>query len=479
MSSRSAVRSFSSIGLVLLLTTSVLAQSAARVKLANQARKQTVSITAEELQEIRDILSSQQAQLTAQREEIRKLRAEIERREEGTAEKLAELKSGATPATAVLASDVQERESQRQVLAAVQSELARTRNELAATSAGLEKSRQATSESVRSGFGSIRFNGLLQVWGVAGNSNYRDTFRIRRSELKFSGTIAPKVRWTVMIDPAKSLSMNNGAALIDGTSVITSAIINQAGRILQDAYITFENIPHLRIDAGQLKIPLSLESTESSGALATMERALFMSDRSRGGSFGDIRDIGVLLTAELSKYATVSLGEYNSVGDRQNDIATNDQKATVGRLVVRPAKWIQIGASGAYSNGGSRPDRPRRDRLGAELLLSHRGFTLQSEWMEGKESNILRQGYYALARFRPSGKWSRIEPVFRLDVFDPDVRHESMTPNTVPERDYIAGVNWYFPDTHLKLQSDYVRKTFEKNIAPSRDMLFVTLQTSW
>src|SRR5687767_4718477 len=62
--------------------------------------------------------------------------------------------------------------------------------------------------SVEAGFGNIKFNGLFQGWFGAGNSGFRDTFRIRRVELKFSGNIAPHVKWTVMIEPSRGLSLN-------------------------------------------------------------------------------------------------------------------------------------------------------------------------------------------------------------------------------------------------------------------------------
>ncbi|HEV8716837.1 MAG TPA: porin, partial [Candidatus Binatia bacterium] len=319
-----------------------------------------------------------------------------------------------------------------------------------------------------------------QVWGVAGDAGFKETFRIRRTELYFSGSITPKARWMVMIDPSKALSLNNAFTTIptaNGSSTILSGVsVNQASRILQNAFISFDYIPRVRVDVGQLKLPLGLEGGQSSAALDTVERTLFASDRARGGSLGDVRDVGILVSGPITKYVDFYIGEYNSTGDRQNDVAVNDQKATSGRLVFKPHKFFQVGVSGAYGNGGSHADRPRHDRLGVELLIKRRGLTLKSEWMQGKDGNILRQGYYGHIGYKVSG---RFEPVFRFDTFDPDVSHTNLTAATVPERDYVAGLNYYITENHWKMQVNYVRKTFGKDLVPTRNLVFLNLQTSW
>src|SRR5258705_3088371 len=71
------------------------------------------------------------------------------------------------------------------------------------------KTEDVRPNGVEVGIGKIKFNGLLQTWFLAGNGGLTDTFRIRRAELKFTGEISPHFKWTVMIDPAKYLTLNN------------------------------------------------------------------------------------------------------------------------------------------------------------------------------------------------------------------------------------------------------------------------------
>jgi hypothetical protein len=329
---------------------------------------------------------------------------------------------------------------------------------------------------VESGFGKIKFNGLLQGWYSSGNGSFRDTFRLRRTELKFSGQITPQVKWTIMIDPSKGLSVNNTYTTINGARVVADTSVNQASRILQDAYITLNYIKKMRIDIGQYKVPLSMEGLQSSATLDTVERGLFMTDKARGGGLGDIRDLGVMISGPITKNFDYQLGFFNGGGENQNDVDKNDQKVVIGRLVVRPrfVKGLQLGASGAWGNG-QRADRPRRDRLGGEVLYLNKSFKFKSELMGATDGDIHRLGYYTLFGYKLAPK---LEAVFRFDSFDPDTRRETNSTN-VTERDFILGFNYFINENNVKLQVNYVRKTFNNNIVPPRNLVLVNLQTSW
>jgi uncharacterized coiled-coil protein SlyX len=331
-------------------------------------------------------------------------------------------------------------------------------------------------QSVEAGYGKIKFDGLLQAWFTGGNGGVRDSFRLRRTELKFSGDITPKAKWTVMIDPAKVLQTNNTFTVINGTRVLANTSINQPSRILQDAFISLSYIKNVRIDFGQFKIPLSLEGLQSSAALDTVERALFASDRARGGSFGDIRDFGVMASGSVTSYADYQLGLFNGSGEEQNDVDRNNHKTLIGRFVVRPPfiKGLQVGGSGALDNGRT-IDRPRRNRLGAEVLLTRGPFKFKSEVMSGVDSDTHRLGYYAHFGYRIRPK---LEPILRFDSFDPDTRLNTNSSNVI-ERDYITGFNYYIRENNLKLQFNYLRKTFGRGIVPSRNVVMINLQTAW
>ncbi|MDQ2920791.1 MAG: porin [Acidobacteriota bacterium] len=330
-------------------------------------------------------------------------------------------------------------------------------------------------KGVEVGIGKIKFNGLLQTWFVGGNGGVTDTFRIRRAELKFTGEISPHFKWTVMIDPAKSLSLNNTFTTVSGTTVVKDTSVNQASRILQDAFITLSYVKRVNINVGQFKVPLSLEGLQSSTQLDT-ERALFASDRARGGNFGDIRDVGIMLYGPLTKAVDYQLGIFNGSGESQNDLDKNDQKAVAGRLVVRPPfiRGLQLGGSGVWGNW-QRADRPRRDRLGAESLFVRGPITLKGELMTGSDGAIHRRGYYGHFAYQFDPKF---QGIFRADTWDPDIARENNAANAT-ERDYVAGFNYFIRERYFKLQFNYLRKTFPSGLVPSRNVLLLNLQTWW
>jgi hypothetical protein len=321
--------------------------------------------------------------------------------------------------------------------------------------------------------GSVTLSGLVQAWYSASNESVRDSFRIRRAELYFSGEITKKARWQVMVDPSKALVLETTSAPVGGSSVLTSASVSQASRALQNAFVSLDYVPRVHLNVGQFKLPLSLEGQQSSGKLETVERALFLSDRARGGAYGDVRDIGLLGRGSLGSHVDVQAGIFNGVAETQNGVDGNDQKALAGSLVARLAKGLQVGGSGAWGNGGG--DRPRRDRLGADLLFTQGAFTLKSEVMAGHDGPLSRRGYYGHVgyRFMP-----RLEAVFRVDTWDPDTSSES-TSTSALERDYVAGFNLLLNQHNLKLQLNYLRKTFPSDLLPARNVFLVNTQTFW
>ncbi len=321
-----------------------------------------------------------------------------------------------------------------------------------------------------------KFSGLLQAWYVSGDNPTVDSFRLRRAELKAVGQVGTKVRWTVMIDPAKSLSINKTTAFIEGQPVVTDVSVNQSGRILQDAFISLLPAKKVQVDVGQFKVPMGAEGLQSSSALETIERALLASDRTRGGTFGDVRDIGAVVRYMPASSVDVIFGAFNGSGESQNDVDRNDQKSWAGRLVLRPGlvKGLQLGAW-AVRAGDTVPGRPRRDRSGAELLFVRDGLTLRGELVTGKDDAIERRGYYGLAawKLRPD-----LEAVARFDTWDPHTGKDTDA-GSVEERDYVAGINYYLDGNKAKLQLNYMSKTFANSVVQDRHLILVNLQTSW
>lgn len=304
-------------------------------------------------------------------------------------------------------------------------------------------------------------NGLVQAWFASGDHGFRDTFKVRRAELAFGGEVGARARWQVMLDPAKALALE------------TQGSPSQASRALQNAFVTLDHVPGVRLSVGQFKLPLSLEGQQSSGRLETVERALFLSDRARGGAYGDVRDIGILARGSLGRRFDFQAGVYNGVAETQNDVDHDDQKALAGSLTVRPREGLQLGGSGAWGNGGG--SRPRRDRLGLDLLVTRGEWTLKSELMTGHDGPLTRRGYYGHVGYRVT---ARLEGVLRLDAWDPDTSSEA-TPASAGERDWVFGANLFLVQHNLKLQANFLRKTFPSGFFPPRSVLLVNTQTFW
>ncbi len=180
----------------------------------------------------------------------------------------------------------------QQQIEALQKQLAQLREQQATKAEAGRK----TPAPVTAGFGSIQFDGLMQQWfvGAFGNGG-TNTARMRRLELKFSGQVRPDVRWTVMVDPAKTLSVNTTS--LGGTVVATG--INRSSAILQDAYVSYTLNPQLTINLGQEKVPLSMAALRSSGQLLTVERPLMNVVPAANGRLGDMRDVGVQAKARV------------------------------------------------------------------------------------------------------------------------------------------------------------------------------------
>ena len=151
--------------------------------------------------------------------------------------------------------------------------------------------------------------------------------------------------------------VNHSFTTINGARVVNIVGVNQSSRLLQDAFITLDYSKRLKLDIGQFKLPLGLESLQSSSRLDTVERALMHSDRLRN-AFGNLRDVGVMARGPLGSQVDFQFGVFNGTGENQNDQDKNDQKGIAGRLIARPRfiKGLQVGVSGAWSNG-AQPDR--------------------------------------------------------------------------------------------------------------------------
>lgn len=213
--------------------------------------------------------------------------------------------------------------------------------------------------------------------GIQDNNLANDinSFRIRRTELKFTMDFSECITSVLMFDPARevggfpSFPSNQGlfkkTGTADGGLATSAAVAGQIGnvaggppRLLQDAYINYHGaIPYHDIQIGQFKPWVGEEGIRSSAELDFAERSIL-------GQCGDNRDMGASIhgswwgkdcndrDGRLQYWAGVfdGSGNFYNPGNQQNRSDNNQSKDINGRILVRPlwddcAGKLEMGAS--------------------------------------------------------------------------------------------------------------------------------------
>lgn len=327
----------------------------------------------------------------------------------------------------------------------------------------------------------VVISGLLQVQSLnffnqdGPGRDAADTFRLRRGELRLTGTITPKLTGTIMIDPAKTTS---------GTNIRTRDNILQE---IQASYLlrstgTGAEASNLYFDAGQYKIPVGYESLLSTSALPFVERALIFTQRDPfDGGYGDVRDTGLQLRGNVGSQFNYRLGVFNGFGDRQNTLAVSDAKAVLGLLSFSPRglPGFQIGVSGGRGNTGQSTGiiptvgRSNRDLFNVFGVYKREKLTLQAEYLSGKAQGFQStgtppvvspqqrdlKGYYGSIGYLFS---PNVEGLFRYDYLD--ANRQATGDSTV--RDLILGINYYIKGNNAKIQTNLIRRSGANGLTP-------------
>jgi phosphate-selective porin O/P len=304
-------------------------------------------------------------------------------------------------------------------------------------------------------------HGFIQTYYRSGDPTTTDGFRLRKADLKFNGEMSPHVRWRIGFDAAKALAL----ALNTGDSIdakaVTAVNADQRSRMLQDAAITWVQGKSFSADVGQQIIPLSLEGTIPTSAVETIERAMFIIERSRGTGLGDVRDVG----ASANGFTPIGIeyhgGVFNGTGDDVGTVDGNPQKAVAGRLAyhLRLIPEIQFGGSGAYESGIF---AQRRERAGSELQYRDARFTLRAETMSARDGGLHRFGWYTLGAWRPNNV---LQIVTRFDSWDRDLEHETGLTDGL-ERQLTVGASCQLDGSVAKFAVNLIRQTFPNVVSP-------------
>ena len=202
-------------------------------------------------------------------------------------------------------------------------------------------------------------HGFLQIYYRAGDPLTRDGFRLRKSDLKFSGDVSPRLKWRVTFDAGKALGIDTKAVEVADSTAISEAAIDQKSKLLQDAALTYIVNKDFSIDVGQQVLPMTLEGKMSASQIETIERNLFTSERSRAIGLGDTRDIGVSANGFAFNTIEYHAGVFNEAGESAGTLDPNQQKTFMGRVAIHPSflPALQIGgtAGGRFSDAAAAP----------------------------------------------------------------------------------------------------------------------------
>lgn len=284
---------------------------------------------------------------------------------------------------------------------------------------GFFSSSMASAESMEVGLGSAKFNGLLQTWTVYDTTATAQlNQRLRRAEIKFSGDIAPNWRWSVMIDPAKSLS----------TGAISSSNDN---KILQDFVIGWAFHDGFELVVGQFKTPTAAEGLISSGNLILPERSI------TARTWGDKREPGAMVTYKISNYKFYFGGSHGQATNVNDD---NRQKDLHLRAEGKFLEHFQLGFF--TSMGDS--EWVDRARWGSNLVVDWNKWHLDAEIILGRNgSQPNTTGWYSTLAYQINECWQ------------PVTRYEEVKMLGNKGKQWTLGMNHFIAGTNVKAQFAY------------------------
>jgi hypothetical protein len=273
-------------------------------------------------------------------------------------------------------------------------------------------------QSVTAGTGSAKVNALLQSWGVFdGTGSGVWNFRLRRAEIKLSGTVIEGTRWWVMLDAAKNF-----------TTISTTTDY----KVLQEIGIGYALCPDLEFVAGQFKTQTTAEGLESSSELLLPERSVV------GRTFGDKRTPGAMLVYKhenLKAAAMISNGGLTSGGANIND--TNTAKDFSFRI-DGDFSPVKAGAFAFVSDPNS-----RTNVYGANVGFFPENFLIKAEAAMSRINDLDGMGYMVEAGYHVT---PQLQPVLRYENIRPVVDAGLTSAAS------SIGLNYYHSKHKMKIQ---------------------------
>lgn len=325
------------------------------------------------------------------------------------------------------------------------------------------------SSELRVGIGSFRLGGLFQFWYVNTQLGQKE-FRIRRAEIALIGQIIDSVGYTIMFDSSKQIV--NSQDLIIGGGPVTVLTPRTDDKILQDAFLSVNLIPHHTIHLGQKHVPLSMDGLALAGELDFPERTILGGATVAGvRGYGDVRDIGVQVAGNWPSLH-YTFGVFNGEGPNASD--QNDRKDVGGRIVLTPTPWLHLG--GSRYDGTTGEDNATRQRTGAEFAILGEQCFVKSEYGRGRDGSRRSDGWYAAGGYwirglNPFGLPIDMLTALRYEQFDPDL---DVSGDTI--RGPTAALSLLLAGNSAKFQVSYSHYELE---AGDDDLLLAAFQVAF
>ena len=250
---------------------------------------------------------------------------------------------------------------------------------------------------------------------------------------------------------------------------------------LVDAWTSYKFGDYLRFQAGQFKIPFSLESLIADSQLEFIDRSQVV--EALVGRSKDVignqnaRDIGIQINGSFVKpddfyLFDYSFGVFNGAG---YDVTTdnNNHKDIGGRLSIHPVKNLIV--SGNFYNGlanyGTPAKNQTRNREGIDARYVIGSLSLQAEYDKGTDGAIKRDGYYGQAAYFVIPK--KLQLAAKYDNYDPNKKK-----TTDRAQIYTGGVNYFF-NNWTKITVDYLDRHEEAATQIKNNILEVQLQLTF
>jgi hypothetical protein len=231
-----------------------------------------------------------------------------------------------------------------------------------------------------SGLINLRYQDLYYQESALRSGNW-NTFDIRRARLDFKGNFSA-------FDYRLQLELAGSPKVLD-------------------AYLVWKALPCLNVQAGEFKVPFSLENPYSPTALETIDNSLIISRMVGYNDFAGVnangRDIGLAVNGGFlerngSPVITYNIGIFNGSGINTTD--NNKAKDFSGILTVNPLNGVTL--SGSYYHGALPPqagDSYRRRRVGFGARYADDRWLFRGEYIAGKTRSQRSEGYYLVGAY--------------------------------------------------------------------------------